>query len=207
MREVVIVSAVRTPIGSFGGSLKDVSAVKLGAVAANEALVKANVKPEMVDEVIFGNVLQAGIGQNLARQVSIAVGIPIEVPSMTINKVCGSGLKTVQLAAQAIMCGEADIVLAGGAENMSQAPYIIPKARWGLRMGDGAVIDTMVADGLTDIFNNYHMGITAENIAEQWNITRQEQDEFAVRSQNRAEAAIKSGRFKDEIVPVVIPQR
>ena len=207
MREVVIVSAVRTPIGSFGGSLKDVSAVKLGTVAAKEALHKANVKPEMVDEVIFGNVLQAGIGQNLARQVSIAVGIPIEVPSMTINKVCGSGLKTVQLAAQAIMCGEADIVLAGGSENMSQAPYIIPKARWGLRMGDGAVIDTMVADGLTDIFNNYHMGITAENIAEQWNISRQEQDEFSVRSQNRAEAAIKSGRFKDEIVPVLIPQR
>jgi len=207
MREVVIVSAVRTPIGSFGGSLKDVSAVKLGAVAAKEALSKANVKPEMVDEVIFGNVLQAGIGQNLARQVSVAVGIPVEVPSMTINKVCGSGLKTVQLAAQAIMCGEADVVLAGGAENMSQAPYIIPKARWGLRMGDGAVIDTMVADGLTDIFNNYHMGITAENIAEQWNITRQEQDEFSVRSQNRAEAAIKSGRFKDEIVPVVIPQK
>lgn len=207
MREVVIVSAVRTPIGSFGGSLKDVSAVKLGAVAAKEALNRANVMPEMVDEVIFGNVLQAGIGQNLARQVSIAIGVPTEVPSMTINKVCGSGLKTVQLAAQAIMCGEADIVLAGGAENMSQAPYIVPKARWGLRMGDGAIIDTMVADGLTDIFNNYHMGITAENIAEQWNITRQEQDEFAVRSQNRAEAAIKSGRFKDEIVPVVIPQR
>ncbi|HNZ83279.1 MAG: acetyl-CoA C-acetyltransferase [Sedimentibacter sp.] len=207
MREVVIVSAVRTPIGSFGGSLKDVSAVKLGAVAAKEALNRANVKPEMVDEVIFGNVLQAGIGQNLARQVSIAIGVPIEVPSMTINKVCGSGLKTVQLAAQAIMCGEADVVLAGGAENMSQAPYIVPKARWGLRMGDGAIVDTMVADGLTDIFNNYHMGITAENIAEQWNITRQEQDEFAVRSQNRAEAAIKSGRFKDEIVPVLIPQR
>lgn len=207
MREVVIVSAVRTPIGSFGGSLKDVSAVNLGAVAAKEALVRANVKPEMIDEVIFGNVLQAGIGQNLARQVSIAIGVPIEVPSMTINKVCGSGLKTVQLAAQAIMCGEADVVLAGGAENMSQAPYIVPKARWGLRMGDGAIVDTMVADGLTDIFNNYHMGITAENIAEQWNITRQEQDEFAVRSQNRAEAAIKSGRFKDEIVPVLIPQR
>ncbi len=207
MREVVIVSAVRTPIGSFGGSLKDVSAVKVGAVAAKEALNRANVKPEMVDEVIFGNVLQAGIGQNLARQVSIAIGVPIEVPSMTINKVCGSGIKTVQLAAQAIMCGEADVVLAGGAENMSQAPYIVPKARWGLRMGDGAIVDTMVADGLTDIFNNYHMGITAENIAEQWNITRQEQDEFAVRSQNRAEAAIKSGRFKDEIVPVLIPQR
>ena len=207
MREVVIVSAVRTPIGSFGGSLKDVSAVKLGSIAAKEALDRANVKPEMVDEVIFGNVLQAGIGQNLARQVSIAIGVPIEVPSMTINKVCGSGLKTVQLAAQAIMCGQADVVLAGGSENMSQAPYIIPKARWGLRMGDGVIVDTMVADGLTDIFNNYHMGITAENIAEQWNITRQEQDEFAVRSQNRAEAAIKSGRFKDEIVPVLIPQR
>jgi acetyl-CoA C-acetyltransferase len=207
MREVVIVSAVRTPIGSFGGSLKDVPAVDLGAIAAKEALNRANVKPEMVDEVIFGNVLQAGIGQNLARQVSIAIGVPIEVPSMTINKVCGSGLKTVQLAAQAIMCGEADVVLAGGAENMSQAPYIIPKARWGLRMGDGVIVDTMVADGLTDIFNHYHMGITAENIAEQWNITRQEQDEFAVRSQNRAEAAIKNGRFKDEIVPVLIPQR
>ena len=207
MREVVIVSAVRTPIGSFGGSLKDVPAVDLGAIAAKEALNRANVKPEMVDEVIFGNVLQAGIGQNLARQVSIAIGVPIEVPSMTINKVCGSGLKTVQLAAQAIMCGEADVVLAGGAENMSQAPYIIPKARWGLRMGDGVIVDTMVADGLTDIFNHYHMGITAENIAEQWNITRQEQDEFAVRSQNRAEVAIKNGRFKDEIVPVLIPQR
>lgn len=207
MREVVIVSAVRTPIGSFGGSLKDVSAVNLGAIAAKEALNRANVKPEMVDEVIFGNVLQAGIGQNLARQVSIAVGIPIEVPSMTINKVCGSGLKTVQLAAQAIMCGEADVVLAGGAENMSQAPYIIPKARWGLRMGDGAIVDTMVADGLTDIFNKYHMGITAENIADQWNITRQDQDEFSARSQQRAEAAIKGGRFKDEIVPVEIPQR
>ncbi|MGB4438795.1 MAG: acetyl-CoA C-acetyltransferase [Sedimentibacter sp.] len=207
MREAVIVSAVRTPIGSFGGSLKDVPAVKLGAIVAIEALKRANVKPELVDEVIFGNVLQAGIGQNLARQVSIAAGIPVEVPSMTINKVCGSGLKTVELAAQAIMLGEADIILAGGAENMSMAPYIIPSARWGQRMGDGVIIDTMVHDGLTDIFNNYHMGITAENIAEQWNITRQEQDEFALQSQTRAEKAIKSGRFKDEIVPVEIPQR
>jgi acetyl-CoA C-acetyltransferase len=207
MREVVIVSAVRTPIGSFGGSFKDIPAVKLGAVAAKGALERANVKPEMVDEVIFGNVLQAGIGQNLARQVSVGIGVPLEVPSMTINKVCGSGLKAVQLAAQAIMCKEADVVLAGGAENMSLAPYIVPKARWGLRMGDGALVDTMVADGLTDIFNNYHMGITAENIAEQWNISREEQDEFAVRSQNRAEAAIKQGRFKDEIVPVEIPQK
>jgi len=207
MKEAVIVSAVRTPIGSFGGSLKDVPAVKLGGIVAIEALKRANVKPELVDEVIFGNVLQAGLGQNLARQVSIAAGIPVEVPSMTINKVCGSGLKTVELAAQAIMLGEADIILAGGAENMSMAPYIIPSARWGQRMGDGVIIDTMVNDGLTDIFNNYHMGITAENIAEQWNITRQEQDEFALQSQTRAEKAIKSGRFKDEIIPVEIPQR
>lgn len=207
MKEAVIVSAVRTPIGSFGGCLKDVSAVKLGAIVAGEALKRANVKPELVDEVIFGNVLQAGIGQNLARQVSIAIGVPVEVPSMTINKVCGSGLKTVELAAQAIMLGEADVILAGGAENMSMAPYILPKARWGQRMGDGVIVDTMVHDGLTDIFNDYHMGITAENIAEQWNITRQAQDEFAVQSQNRAEKAIISGRFKDEIVPVEIPQR
>lgn len=207
MKEVVIVSAVRTAIGSFGGCFKDVPAVKLGAVVAKEALQWVNVKPEMVDEVIFGNVLQAGIGQNLARQVSVAAGIPFEVPSMTINKVCGSGLKTVELAAQAIMLGEADIILAGGAENMSMAPYILPKARWGYRMGDGAVVDTMVSDGLTDIFNNYHMGITAENIAEQWNITRKDQDEFSLRSQNRAEKAIKEGRFKDEIVPVEIPQK
>jgi len=207
MRDVVIVSAVRTPIGSFGGSLKDVTAVKLGAFAAKGALDRANVKPEMVEEVIFGNILQAGIGQNLARQISIAIGVRVEVPSVTINKVCGSGLKTVQLAAQAIMCNEADIILAGGAENMSLAPYIIPNARWGLRMGDGVLVDSMVADGLTDVFNNYHMGITAENITEQWKITRQEQDEFAVRSQNRAEAAIKSGRFKDEIIPVEVPQR
>ncbi len=207
MREVVIVSAARTPIGSFGGCFKDVPAVKLGAVAAEAALKRANVNPELVDEVIFGNVLQAGIGQNLARQVSIAVGIPIEVPSMTINKVCGSGLKTIQLAAQAIALGEADVILAGGAENMSMAPYILPKGRWGFRMGDSTIVDTMVSDGLTDIFNNYHMGITAENIAEQWNITRQDQDEFSVRSQNRAEKAIKEGKFKDEIVPVVIPQR
>jgi acetyl-CoA C-acetyltransferase len=207
MKEVVIVSAVRTAIGSFGGCFKDVPAVKLGAIVAKEALRRVNVKPEMVDEVIFGNVLQAGIGQNLARQVSVAAGIPYEVPSMTINKVCGSGLKTVELAAQAIMLGEADIVLAGGAENMSMAPYILPKARWGYRMGDGMVVDTMVSDGLTDIFNNYHMGITAENIAEQWNITRKDQDEFSLRSQNRAEKAIKEGRFKDEIVPVEIPQK
>lgn len=207
MREVVIVSAVRTPIGTFGGALKDVSAVKLGAIAVKEAMARASVGPEMIEEVIFGSVLQAGLGQNVARQVSIEVGIPVEVPSMTINKVCGSGLRTVSLAAQTIMLGEADIVLAGGTENMSMAPYLVPKARWGHRMGDGAIVDYMVHDGLTDIFNNYHMGITAENIAEQWNITREEQDKFALESQLRAEKAIKSGRFKDEIVPVEIPQR
>lgn len=207
MREVVIVSAVRTPIGAFGGSFKDVSAVKLGAVVVKEALARANVKPELVDEVIFGSVLQAGLGQNVARQVAIAAGIPNEVPSMTINKVCGSGLKTVILGAQAIMTGDADIIVAGGTENMSMAPYVLPNARWGYRMGDGAIIDYMVHDGLTDIFNNYHMGITAENIAEQWNITREEQDKFALESQQRAERAIKEGRFKDEIVPVEVPQK
>ncbi len=207
MREVVIVSAVRTPIGTFGGSFKDVSPIFLGVVAAKEAMSRANVKPEMIDEVIFGNVLQAGLGQNVARQVAIEAGIPVEVPSMTINKVCGSGLKTVSLAAQAIMLGEAEVVLAGGTENMSMAPYLMPKARWGHRMGDGTIVDYMVHDGLTDIFNNYHMGITAENIAEQWNITREEQDKFALESQLRTEKAINSGRFKDEIVPVAIPQR
>lgn len=207
MRDAVIVSAVRTPIGSFGGSLKDVPAVKLGALVAKEALSRANVKPELVDEVIFGNVLQAGLGQNVARQVSVEAGIPIEVPSFTLNKVCGSGLKAVELAAQAIMLGEADVILAGGTENMSQSAYVMPGARWGYRMGNGSVIDTMVNDGLTDVFNNYHMGITAENIAEQWNITREQQDEFALQSQLRAEKAIKDGRFKEEIVPVVIPQK
>lgn len=207
MREVVIVSAVRTPIGSFGGSLKDVSAVQLGAIAAKEAMARANVKPEMIEEVIFGNVLQAGLGQNVARQVSIEAGIPVEVPSMTINKVCGSGLKTVSLAAQAVMLGEADVVLAGGTENMSMSPYVIPKARWGHRMGDGTIVDYMVHDGLWDIFNNYHMGITAENIAEKWSIAREEQDKFALQSQLRAEKAIKSGKFKDEIVAIEIPQR
>lgn len=207
MKEVVIVSAVRTPIGSFGGCFKDVSAVRLGQIVAKEAMIKANVVPEVIDEVIFGSVLQAGIGQNVARQVAIGAGIPDSVPSMTINKVCGSGLRTVSLAAQIIALGDADIVLAGGTENMSVTPYLLPKARWGHRMGDGAVVDYMVHDGLTDIFNNYHMGITAENIAEQWNISREEQDNFALNSQLKTEKAVKSGRFKEEIVPVEIPQR
>ena len=207
MKEVVITSAVRTPIGSFGGLFKDISAIELGTIAAKEALKRAKVEPNMVEEVIFGNVLQAGLGQNVARQVSIHAGIPVEVPSFTVNKVCGSGLKTVALAAQAILAGEADIVLAGGTENMSQAPYLLKSARWGQRMGNGNIEDYMVHDGLWDIFNDYHMGITAENIAEKWNLTREEQDQLSLESQNKAEAAIKAGRFKDEIVSVEIPQR
>ncbi len=207
MREVVIASAVRTPIGAFGGKFKDVSAVQLGTIVVKEALKRANIEPNVVDEVIFGNVLQAGLGQNVARQVSIHAGIPVEVPSFTVNKVCGSGLKTVALAAQAILAGEADVVLAGGTENMSQAPYLLKSARWGQRMGNGSIVDYMVQDGLWDVFNDYHMGITAENIAEKWNLTREEQDNLALVSQNRAEEAIKNGRFKEEIVPVEIPQR
>jgi acetyl-CoA C-acetyltransferase len=207
MREVVIVSAARTPIGSFGGSLKGVPAVELGAVAAKEAIKRAGIDPASIDEVILGNVLQGGLGQNIARQISMAAGIPKEVPSMTINKVCGSGLRAVALAAQVIKAGDADIVLAGGAENMSMSGYVVPSARWGARMGDSKMIDMMVHDGLTDAFNNYHMGITAENIVEQWGITREELDQFAANSQNKAEEAIKAGKFKDEIVPVEVPQR
>ncbi|MDF2540224.1 MAG: acetyl-CoA C-acetyltransferase, partial [Herbinix sp.] len=207
MREAVIVSAARTPIGSFGGKLKDVSAVNLAAIVTREVFNRAGIKPEIVEEVIFGNILQAGLGQNVARQVSVEAGIPLEVPSLTINKVCGSGLKAVQLAAQAVMLGDADVVLAGGTENMSQSPYVLPFARWGYRMGDGVLVDTMVYDGLTDKFHNYHMGITAENMAEQWNLTREQQDAFALQSQHRAEQAIKSGKFLEEIVPVEIPQK
>jgi len=207
MKDVVIVSAVRTPIGSFGGCFKDVSAVELGTVAAKEALAKAKVEPNQVDEVIFGNVLQAGLGQNVARQVSMATGVPECVPSFTVNKVCGSGLKAVELAAQAIALGNADIILVGGTENMSQAPYLMKNLRFGQRLGNGEVIDTLVADGLTDVFNNYHMGITAENLAEEFNITREEQDAYAAQSQQRAEKAIADGIFVDEIAPVSIPQR
>ena len=207
MREVVIVSAVRTPVGAFGGVFKNVSAVQLGTIVAKEALKRANVDPAIVEEVIFGNVLQAGLGQNVARQISVHAGVPIEVPSYTVNKVCGSGLKTVALAAQSIMAGDADIVLAGGTENMSQAPYLLKSARWGQRMGDGSIEDYMVKDGLWDIFNDTHMGVTAENIAEKYSFTREDQDNLALVSQNRAEEAIKSGRFKDEIVAVEVPQR
>lgn len=205
MREVVIASAVRTAIGKFGGSLLPLSASELGAIVIKEALKRANVPGEKVDEVIFGNVLQAGLGQNPARQASIKAGLPIEVPAFTVNKVCGSGLKCVELAAQSILAGDNDIVVAGGMESMSNAPFVTSgKARWGLRMGDSKLVDVMIKDGLWDAFNNYHMGITSENVAEKFGVTREDQDEVSARSQQRAIAAIKSGAFKDEIVPVTI---
>ena len=207
MKEVVIVSACRTPIGSFGGSLKSVSAADLGAITVKEAIKRAGIAPELVEEVVYGNVLQAGLGQNVARQGSIKAGLPVETTAVTINIVCGSGLKTVAMAAQAIKAGDADIIVAGGTENMRAAPYVFPAARWGARMNNSTMVDAMVNDGLWDAFNQYHMGITAENVAEQWGITREEQDAFAVRSQNLAEAAIKAGKFKEEIVPVEIPQK
>ena len=207
MTEVVIVAAVRTPIGSFGGSLKDISAVDLGSLVIKNAIERAGLEPEQVDEVIMGNVLGAGLGQNVARQMSVHAGVPVTVPAFTINKVCGSGLKAVQLATQAVLCGDAEVVVAGGAENMSQAPYILPNQRWGSRMGNATVVDTMLRDGLTDGFEDYHMGITAENVAEQYGITREDQDSFALQSQKRAVAAVEAGRFKEEIIPVEIPQR
>ena len=207
MRDVVIVGAARTPIGSFGGALKTVPARTLGAIAVKEAIKRAGVKPEDIDEVIMGTVLQGGLGQNVARQISMDAGIPKEVPSMTLNKVCGSGLRAVSLAAQIIKAGDADIIVAGGAENMSATAYAMPAARWGARMNNAPMVDMMVNDGLWDAFNNYHMGMTAENIVEQWGLTREELDEFALASQQKAEAAIKAGKFKDEIVPVEIPQR
>ncbi|MCF8032707.1 MAG: acetyl-CoA C-acetyltransferase [Desulfarculaceae bacterium] len=207
MKEAVIVGAARTAVGRFGGMYKGVTAVDLGITAAKATMERAGVDPAAIDEVILGNVLGAGLGQNVARQVQVHSGIPVESNAFTINKVCASGLKSVMLAAQAVKCGDSRMVLAGGTENMTQAPYLLPKSRWGMRMGDGKVIDSMIHDGLFDIFNKYHMGLTAENVAEKFGITREEQDQLAVTSQNRAEAAITSGRFKEEIVPVVIPQR
>ena len=207
MREVVIVSAARTPIGKFGGSLKSIPTRQLGAIAIKEAIKRAGIKPEQVDEVVMGCVLQGGLGQNVSRQMALDAGLPVEVPTFTINKVCGSGLRAVALAAQMIKAGDADVVVAGGAENMSATAYAMPSARWGARMNNTQMVDMMVNDGLWDAFNGYHMGITAENVAEQWGITREELDEFSVISQNRAEAAIKAGKFKDEIVPVEIPQK
>lgn len=207
MTEVVIVSAVRTPIGAFQGALKDISAPTLGSIVIKEALNRVQLDPTTVDEVIMGNVLAAGLGQNPARQASIQAGLPYTVPAMTINKVCGSGLKAVHLAAQAIISGDADVVVAGGFENMSQAPYIMRNAREGFRMGDQKIVDTLIQDGLWCAFNDYHMGITAENLCDHYNISRQEQDEFAARSQARASEAISANKFAEEIVPVEIPQR
>jgi len=206
-RQAVIVSAVRTPIGSLSGVFGQVLAVDLGAIVIKEAINRAGITPDQVDEVIMGNVLSGALGQNPARQAAIKAGVPQEASAMTINKVCGSGLKAVICAAQAILVGDAEIVVAGGMESMSLAAYALPKARAGYRMGNDILVDTMICDGLTDAFTNVHMGITAENIAEKFAISRAEQDEFAVQSQNRAETAIKSGKFKEEIVPVTIPQR
>ncbi len=207
MKKTVVVAAKRSAVGSFGGQFKDISAVELGTQVLKGVLKDLNLDPAKIDEVILGNVIGAGLGQNVARQVSINSGIPDTVPAYTINKVCGSGMKSVTLASAMIALGEADIVIAGGTENMSQIPYIMKDARWGARMGDSSLVDIMVHDGLFDIFNGYHMGITAENLAEKWNITREEQDAFAVQSQNRAETAMNSGRFDAEIVPIMVPQR
>ncbi|AJC22613.1 acetyl-CoA C-acetyltransferase [Pandoraea pulmonicola] len=207
MTDIVIVSAARTAVGKFGGSLAKVAAPDLGAIVIEEVLKRAKLKGEDVSEVILGQVLTAGSGQNVARQASIKAGLPAMVPAMTINKVCGSGLKAVMLAANAITAGDADIVVAGGQENMSAAPHVLPGSRDGFRMGDAKLIDSMIVDGLWDVYNQYHMGITAENVAKEYGITRQMQDEFAAASQNKAEAAQKAGRFDDEIVPVSIPQR
>jgi len=206
MSNAVIVSATRTAVGKFGGSLKDFGPGQLGSVVLKDALARADVEHGEVDEVIMGNVLSGGHGQNVARQAAIWAGIPKEVPSFCVNKVCGSGLKSVILGAQSIMLGDADVVLAGGMESMSSTPYALKKTRWGAKMGNDEVVDLMIYDGLWDIFNNYHMGITAENVAEKYGVTRQEQDEFSAISQNKAEAAIKAGKFKEEIVPMAIPQ-
>ncbi len=207
MRKVVVVSALRSPIGSFGGVFKNISAVDLGIQVVKESLKQTGIKPEMVDEVIMGNVIGAGLGQNISRQVSLGSGIPVTVPTFTVNKVCGSGMKTVALASAMIAIGDADIIIAGGTENMSQIPYILPDERWGARMGDKKVVDIMIKDGLWDVFNDYHMGITAENLADKFGITREEMDLFAATSQNRCEEAMKTGRFDDEIVPISVPQR
>ena len=207
MRDVYVVSCCRTAVGAFGGALKDTPAAELGAVTVAEALKRANVKPEAVNEVIFGGVLTAGLGQNIARQVLVKAGIPFSVTGTTLNMVCGSGMKAVIEAARAIRSEDAEIVVAGGAENMSRAPFVLNEERWGARMGDKTVVDTMIRDGLWDAYNNYHMGTTAENICDVWGITREELDAFGAMSQQRACAAVDSGRFKDEIVPVMIKKK
>jgi acetyl-CoA C-acetyltransferase len=207
MSRAVIVSAVRTAIGSFGGALKDVSATELGRVAIDEALSRSGVDRGDLDEVIMGNVLQAGLGMNPARQAAIAAGIPDSVPSFSVNKVCGSGLKAVALAAQAIIADDSELMVAGGMESMSRAPYLLSDARWGYRLGNGQLIDSMLSEGLTCALAGCHMGITAENVAERYHVTREEQDRFAAESQHRAQAAIQAGRFNDEVVPVPVPQK
>ncbi len=207
MDDVVIVAALRTAVGKFGGTISRIPASELGARVISALLAKTGVKPEMVSEVLLGQVLTAGAGQNPARQASIRAGLPAAVPAMTINKVCGSGLKATHLAAQAIKAGDAEIVIAGGQESMSLAPHVLNGARDGLRMMDNKLTDSMIVDGLWDVYNQYHMGVTAENVAKKWSVTRRQQDEFAAASQQKAEAAQKSGRFKDEIVPITIPQR
>ena len=207
MEKVLVVEGVRTAVGTFGGTLKNIPAVELGTKIVEELLRRTGIKAEQVDEVIMGNVLQSGLGQNPARQVSIRANIPVEVPAFTVNKVCGSGLKAVTLAAESIAAGNADIIIAGGMENMSQAPYLINKARWGMRMGNGKVTDSMINDGLWCALGDYHMGITAENIAEKFGISRKRQDQFAALSQQKAEKAIEAGIFDEEILPISIPQR
>ncbi|MFW5782169.1 MAG: beta-ketoacyl synthase N-terminal-like domain-containing protein, partial [Candidatus Muiribacteriaceae bacterium] len=207
MRDVFICDAVRTPIGAFQGTLAKTEAPVLGTEVIRQLLERNSLDGGNVDEVLMGCILQAGMGQNLARQAAINAGIPVDKTATTVNMVCGSGLRTVEMAAQMIKCEDADVIIAGGAESMTNAPYLLKKARTGYRMGNGQLLDSMIHDGLTDIFNNYHMGITAENIAEKYGISKEEQDEFAAVSQNKAEKAQAEGRFRDEIVPVTIPQR
>ncbi|MGX7351646.1 acetyl-CoA C-acetyltransferase [Enterococcus canis] len=207
MNEVVITTALRTPIGSFGGTLKDVSAVDMGIQVLKGLLKESQLDPNEVDEVILGNVLHGGMGQNVARQVAVHAGIPVEKTALTIDMVCGSGLRAIELAIQAIMCGDAKLIIAGGTESMSQAPYVMKKHRWGSRLGHDQIIDTLLNDGLTDAFQNYHMGITAENVAKKYNISREKQDRFAFDSQMKAKTALENEVFKEEIVPVTIPQR
>ena len=207
MKEVFVVSCCRTAIGSFGGALKDMPAAEMGAIVIAEALKRGGLAPEHVEEVIFGCVLSSGLGQNVARQAAVAAGIPIETPAFTVGMVCGSGMKSVVSAAQSIISGDAEVILAGGTENMSRAPYAVPSARWGARMGASNMVDTMLTDGLIDAFNHYHMGITAENICEKWNLTREELDAFALSSQEKTAAAQMSGRFEDEIVAMNLTSR
>ncbi|OTO72798.1 MULTISPECIES: acetyl-CoA C-acetyltransferase [unclassified Enterococcus] len=207
MREIVIVSAARTPIGNFQGAFKNVSAVQLGIAAANASIERARIDREQIDEVIIGNVLSAGLGQNVARQVSLGCGISNTVPAMTLGMVCGSGLRAISLAAQIIKAGDADIILAGGTENMSQSPYLLEKHRLGAKMGNDTLVDSMIRDGLWDVYNDYHMGVTAENVANRYRISREEQDVFALQSQQRAQIAIEQERFVEEIAPVAVPQR